>query len=86
MDTPHMQERETVTRRSTEGSDQKADLARTTSKPAVSVCDDLQVLIAKRAHQLYDMRGCRDGHAFDDWLEAEREILSQVPPVSSAKE
>lgn len=86
MDTPHVQERQTMTRRATEGSVQKANVARTTSKPAVSVCDDLQVLIAKRAHQLYEMRGCRDGHALDDWLEAEREILSQVPPVSSAKE
>ncbi|NWF73942.1 MAG: DUF2934 domain-containing protein [Nitrospirae bacterium] len=51
------------------------------SNPSVSVCDDLQVLIAKRAHELYVDRGCRDGRALDDWLEAEREVLSQVPPV-----
>jgi len=51
------------------------------SKPSVSVCDDLQVLIAKRAHELYVGRGCRDGRALDDWLAAEREVLSQVPPV-----
>jgi len=50
-------------------------------KPSVSVCDDIQVLIAKRAHELYVERGCRDGHAFDDWLEAEREVLSQVPSL-----
>lgn len=53
----------------------------TPSKPSVSVCDDLQVLIAKRAHALYMERGCRHGHAIDDWLEAEREVLSQIPPV-----
>lgn len=51
------------------------------SKPSVSVCDDPHVLIAKRAHEPYGMRGYRDGYALDDWLEAEREILSQVPPL-----
>jgi hypothetical protein len=51
------------------------------SLPPVSSCDDLKVLIAKRAYQLYAERGYRHGYALDDWLEAEREILSQVPPV-----
>jgi hypothetical protein len=47
----------------------------------VSPCEDLHVLIAKRAYELYNERGYRDGSALDDWLEAEREILSQIPPV-----
>jgi hypothetical protein len=47
----------------------------------VSPCDDLHILIAKRAHELYGERGYRHGAALDDWLEAEREILSQIPPV-----
>ncbi len=47
----------------------------------LSPCDDLHVLIAKRAYELYGERGYRDGSALDDWLEAEREILSQIPPV-----
>lgn len=51
------------------------------SKPSVSVCDDIQVFIAKRAHELYVDRGCRDGRALDDRLEAEREVISQVPQV-----
>ena len=51
------------------------------SKPSVSACDDVRLLIAKRAYELHTMRGCRDGYALDDWLEAEREILSQIPPV-----
>jgi hypothetical protein len=49
--------------------------------PPLSPCDDLQVLIAKRAHELYSERGYRGGSALDDWLEAEREILSQIPPA-----
>lgn len=47
----------------------------------VSACDDLQSLIAKRAYELYAERGYRHGAALDDWLEAEREIVSQIPPV-----
>ncbi len=52
-----------------------------TPKPAVSACDDLKALIAKRAYELYVERGYRHGCAMEDWLDAEREILSQVPPV-----
>jgi DUF2934 family protein len=33
-------------------------------------------MIAKRAYELYLERGCGPGKALDDWLEAEREILS----------
>jgi hypothetical protein len=47
----------------------------------VSACDDVQVLIARRAYELFAMRGYRDGYALDDWLEAEREVLSQIPSV-----
>ena len=48
----------------------------------LSPCDDLHILIAKRAHELYSERGYRNGSALDDWLEAEREILSQIPPAA----
>ena len=47
----------------------------------LSPCEDLQALIAKRAFELYSERGYRDGSALDDWLDAEREILSQIPSV-----
>ena len=51
------------------------------TKPTVSPCDDLKMLISKRAYELYSERAYRHGSALDDWLEAEREILSQIPPV-----
>jgi hypothetical protein len=35
----------------------------------------IQARIADRAYALYVERGCRQGYALDDWLEAEREIL-----------
>jgi hypothetical protein len=47
----------------------------------VSTSDDLHALIAKRAYERYAEQGYRHGFALDDWLEAEREILSHAPPV-----
>lgn len=65
-----------------------APLQQPTEQPAqkphalpLSPCEDLHILIAKRAHELYSERGYRYGSALDDWLEAEREILSEIPPV-----
>ncbi|MBU6434432.1 MAG: DUF2934 domain-containing protein [Nitrospirae bacterium] len=55
--------------------------AQTPHATPLSPCEDLQVLIAKRAYELYSERGYRHGSALDDWLDAEREILSQIPPV-----
>ncbi|MCS6289071.1 MAG: DUF2934 domain-containing protein [Nitrospira sp.] len=43
--------------------------------------EDLQTLVAKRAYELYAERGYRHGYALEDWLEAEREILSRASPV-----
>jgi len=57
-----------------------APAAARTRQP-VSPCDDLHILIAKRAYELYGERGYRHGYAIDDWLDAEREILSQIPPI-----
>jgi len=56
------------------------------SKPAKHAqpsFDELYAHIAIRAYELYMQRGCREGCAVDDWLDAEREILSREFPVSS---
>ena len=37
---------------------------------------DLRGVIAQRAYELYQLRGANPGREFEDWLEAEREILS----------
>jgi len=50
-------------------------------KPQVGPCDDLPILIAQRAFERYLARGCQDGCDLGDWLEAERDVLSQVPPL-----
>jgi len=56
-------------------------LAQQPYAPPLSPREDLHILIAKRAHDLHSERGYRHGSALDNWLEAEREILSQIPPV-----
>ncbi|SPP66339.1 DUF2934 domain-containing protein [Nitrospira lenta] len=38
--------------------------------------DELQARIAKRAYELYLERGCREGCDVEDWVDAEREILT----------
>jgi hypothetical protein len=37
---------------------------------------DLTGVIAQRAYELYQLRGGHSGREFEDWLEAERQVLS----------
>lgn len=39
--------------------------------------DDLHARITTRAYELYVRRGRREGCAVEDWLDAEREIVSR---------
>jgi hypothetical protein len=34
--------------------------------------------ISLRAYQLWEQRGCEDGHDVEDWLRAEAEILGEI--------
>ena len=45
-----------------------------------SVGDDriLRQRIAEKAHELFECRGCCHGRDLDDWLEAERLVLSEI--------
>ncbi|NOT21244.1 MAG: DUF2934 domain-containing protein [Nitrospiraceae bacterium] len=43
--------------------------------------DDLHAHITARAYELYVERGYRTGCALEDWVDAEREILSREFPV-----
>ena len=57
-----------------------------TAKHAQPLFDDLHARIATRAYELYMQRGCREGCAVDDWLDAEREIVGREFPVSPGSE
>jgi hypothetical protein len=44
-----------------------------------SLTDELrQQRIAEKAHEIYECRGCCHGRDLDDWLEAERLVLSEI--------
>ncbi|HEX5423355.1 MAG TPA: DUF2934 domain-containing protein [Candidatus Acidoferrales bacterium] len=45
-------------------------MARTPSR------DEIEV----RAYEIYEQRGCEDGHADDDWFAAERELTERSAP------
>lgn len=34
--------------------------------------------IERKAYEIYEQRGCEDGHADEHWLEAERELNSRL--------
>ena len=38
---------------------------------------DFHARITERAYALYEEHGREDGHALDDWLEAERQVINQ---------
>jgi len=38
---------------------------------------DLEASIRARAYELYEQRGRQDGFAWDDWLQAELELLAK---------
>lgn len=47
----------------------------------------LQHLVAQKAHQLWEQRGCCHGRDLDDWLEAERLVQQEsgVPQSHSVR-
>jgi hypothetical protein len=51
------------------------------ARPARPSFNDLQARITARAYELYAERGYRTGCAIEDWVDAEREILSHEFPV-----
>ena len=40
---------------------------------------DLQELIRRRAHEIYEQRNRAEGHDLDDWLQAEAELSGTKP-------
>ena len=50
-------------------------------KPEVEKPADLKLFaerIEKKAYELYEKRGCQDGHDCEDWLEAERIVEQEM--------
>jgi hypothetical protein len=50
------------------------------AKPAAEKTLPLEEQIRQRAHEIYLQRGGQDGSEWDDWLQAEQEILRRRDP------
>lgn len=46
---------------------------------------DVDERIRRRAFQLFELRGCQDGHDFEDWIQAEAEIQGRAPKLANLK-
>src|SRR5438132_9131733 len=47
--------------------------------PFIEPAQEINDLIARRAYELFESSGFTHGHAHEDWLRAESEILLQAP-------
>lgn len=48
------------------------------SEPVFQSSDDLKARIATRAYELYERRGGHHGQDLDDWLQAEKQVMSEL--------
>ncbi len=52
-------------------------IPRRTIQPTIKSSSELHEQIRHRAYELYEQRGRDDGHALDDWLQAESEVTQE---------
>lgn len=46
---------------------------------------DIDERVRQRAFELFQLRGCQDGHDFDDWMQAEAEILGKPQKLATLR-
>ena len=51
------------------------------SESISSLLQDVHERVSRRAYQNFETRGCADGHALDDWLEAEYRLAERLNPI-----
>lgn len=44
----------------------------------IELPDGMWQRIAQKAYELYEQRGMRDGHALEDWFEAESVVMEKI--------
>jgi hypothetical protein len=48
------------------------------SPRSIELSDGMRDRIAQKAFELWQERGCRDGHDFEDWLDAEAIVMEEI--------
>ena len=46
---------------------------------------DIDERIRQRAFELFQLRGCQNGHDFDDWMQAETEIMGKPQKLANLR-
>lgn len=46
---------------------------------------DIDERIRQRAFELFQLRGCQNGHDFDDWMQAEEEIMGKPQKLANLR-
>ena len=46
---------------------------------------DIDERVRQRAFELFQLRGSQDGHDFDDWMQAEAEILGKPQKLATLR-
>ena len=48
------------------------------SPRSIELPNGMRDRIANKAFELWQARGCRDGHDFEDWLDAEAMVMEEI--------
>lgn len=56
----------------------RATLAGAVMKQAIELPNGMWERIAKKAHELWEQRGCREGHDLEDWFDAEGIVMEEI--------
>jgi len=61
-----------------DASQTRATLAGAVMKQAIELPNGMWERIAKKAHELWEQRGCREGHDLQDWFDAEGIVMEEI--------
>jgi hypothetical protein len=60
-------------------------ILKTQSKRETTPTIDRDERIRQRAFELFQLRGCQDGHDFDDWMQAEAEVSGKALKLANLR-
>jgi hypothetical protein len=73
----------TSTKRTAQSQEKNPDPQLSYPGSSMALSEELRERIAQRAYEIHHRRGGQHGSDWEDWLQAEREILLQQPPPAS---
>lgn len=67
-----------VVMKNTKASKASTTIASQASQSPIELPDGMWDRIARKAYELWDARGRSDGHALQDWLDAEAAVMDEI--------